>query len=196
MTRSNRVLNRIVLALLGVVLVAAGLVALFSSARGPLRDAGVPTSWSDGLEAPLAAASRLTPTTWALWATAAVALVVVVLAAVWAASRGRGGTSVVVREHADAAGVTVNVALVRALLERAVPSDGDIASVHADAFEARGGARLVRVTVGVRRDGDAVAARERVVAGLAEVERQLGRTVPTLVHLAAARVASTGSRVR
>jgi hypothetical protein len=181
-TRSNRTLNRIVLAVLGVIAIAVGLAAGYAAyARyGATADSA---GWSvpvvDDAVATLRSV-RLDDGT--LWTIVAVCAAVVVLALAWAASRGRGGSSVGVREEYDTGRVTVNVALLRDVVDAELADVRDVVRTRVDTYRVRGG-RAARLRIVLRRGGDAVdvlAASDRAVETLDTV---LGRRIPLLVHI-------------
>jgi hypothetical protein len=173
MTRSNRVLNRIVLFVLGIVAVVAGIIAgagVLPVVRDRLRALGVTVP------------GRLVLDASTLWIVAGACAVVLVLAVLWIVTRGRGGTSIAVREQHDADQVTVNVGLVRDVVEHELDGMADILSTRVDLYRVRA-SRAARIRVAVRRGGDAVGVLAAVDAALSTLDRTLGRTVPAVVHL-------------
>lgn len=172
MTKSNRTLNRVILLVLGLVAVVAGLVI----------GAGVLPAVRDALAGYVTLPDRVEVPTESLWIVAAACAVVVVLALVWIVTRGRGGTSVAVRERSGDDAVTVNVALVRDVLDHELRGVHDVVGSRVDTYLVRR-QRAARVRVAVRRGGDAVTVLEAVDRALAVLDRTLGRPVPVLVHL-------------
>ncbi|MGN8049059.1 hypothetical protein ACTJKO_05170 [Curtobacterium sp. 22159] len=172
MTKSNRTLNRVILFVLGLVAVAVGLVVgagVLPAVREALRPyADVPRT----LEVPASS----------LWIVAGVCAVVVVLALVWACTRGRGGTAVALRQHTGADTVTVNVALVRDVVEHELTGVRDVVGSRVDTYLVRR-QRAARIRVAVRRGGDAVTVLAAIDRAVAALDRTLGRQVPVLVHL-------------
>jgi hypothetical protein len=175
-TRSNRTLNRIVLAVLGVVAIAIGVAVAAAEA---VRSVG----WSVPVVDDLVGTVRsVRLDVGALWTTVAVCGAVVVLALAWAGSRGRGGTSIGVREEYDTGRVTVNVALLRDVVDAELAEVRDVVRTRVDTYRVRGG-RAARLRIVLRRGGDAVdvlAASDRAVETLDTV---LGRRIPLLVHI-------------
>jgi hypothetical protein len=172
MTSSNRTLNRVILFVLGLVAVVVGL-AMGAGVLPAVRDALQPyVTFPDRVEVPAAS----------LWVVAAVCLVVAVLALVWVLTRGRGGTAIAVREAAGDDEVTVNVALVRDVIDHELAAVHDVVSSKVDLYTVRKH-RAARLRVGVRRGGDAVTVLDAVDSAIATLDRTLGRQVPILVHL-------------
>jgi hypothetical protein len=172
MTSSNRTLNRIILFVLGLVAVVVGLA----------MGAGVLPAVRDALQPSLRFPDRVEVPATSLWIVAAVCLVVVVLALVWVCTRGRGGTAVAVRETDGDDEVTVNVALVRDVIDHELDGVRDVVSSKVDMYTVRGH-RAARLRVAVRRGGDAVTVIDAVDGAIATLDRTLGRQVPVLVHL-------------
>jgi hypothetical protein len=172
MTRSNRTLNRIILIVLGLVAVVVGL-AVGAGVLPAVRDAIVPY-----LELP----RSLDVPASSLWIVAGACALVIVLALVWVFTRGGGGTSVAVRERSGDDAVTVNVALVRDVLDHELAGVRDVIGSRVDTYLVRR-QRAARIRVAVRRGGDAVTVLAAVDHAVAVLDRTLGRQVPVLVHL-------------
>ncbi|WP_144712775.1 hypothetical protein [Curtobacterium pusillum] len=172
MTKSNRTLNRIILLVLGLVAVVVGLVV----------GAGVLPAVRDAIAPYVELPRSLDVPTSSLWIVVAVCAVVVVLALVWVFTRGGGGTSVAVRERSGDDAVTVNVALVRDVVDHELEGVRDVVGSRVDTYLVRR-QRAARIRVAVRRGGDAVTVLDAVDRAVAVLDRTLGRQVPVLVHL-------------
>ncbi|WP_420368689.1 hypothetical protein [Curtobacterium sp. L1-20] len=172
MTKSNRTLNRIILFVLGLVAVLVGLT-IGAGVLPAVRDAVSPTvELPRSLDVPASS----------LWIVAGVCALVIVLALVWVFTRGGGGTSVAVRERTGDDQVTVNVALVRDVVDHELNGVRDVVGSHVDTYVVRR-QRAARIRVAVRRGGDAVTVLDAVDRAIAVLDRTLGRQVPVLVHL-------------
>lgn len=181
MTRSNRTLNRALLALAGLMLLALAAVGIWPVAArlvpGLLSPADLglgATALRRGAEQPLV-----------LGAIAAVALLLVVLAVAWAVSRGRGGTADVVRgTDGDAidAGIEIDIHTVRELLGAQLDAVPSVLGVDANAYRLRGRTAL-RVTVRTRRHADLPALAAAVRASIADLDAALGIELPVVVRL-------------
>lgn len=185
MTRSNRTLNRIILFVLGLVAIVAGLVV----------GAGVLPAVRDAIEPSVTVPRSVQVPSESLWTVAAVCAVVIVLALLWIATRGRGGTSIAARETTGDDKVTVNVALVRDVVDHELADVRDVVGNRVDTYRVRG-ARAARIRVAVRRGGDAVAALEAVDRALDQLDRTLGQEIPVLVHLTGGTRTTTAKPVR
>ncbi len=172
MTKSNRTLNRIILFVLGLVAVVVGLA----------MGAGVLPAVQDAISPYVDLPSSLTIPASSLWIVAAVCAVVIVLALLYAFTRGGGGTAVAVRERSGDDAVTVNVALVRDVVEHELSGVRDVVGSRVDTYLVRR-QRAARIRVAVRRGGDAVTVLDAVDRAVAVLDRTLGREVPVLVHL-------------
>ncbi|MDP4333655.1 hypothetical protein Q7F20_09745 [Curtobacterium sp. A7_M15] len=172
MTKSNRTLNRIILFILGVVAIVVGVVI----------GAGVLPAVRDAISGSVELPRSLDVPASSLWIVVAACAVVIVLALVWVFTRGGGGTSVAVRERSGDDAVTVNVALVRDVVEHELDGVRDIVGSRVDTYLVRR-QRAARIRVAVRRGGDAVTVLDAVDRAVAVLDRTLGRQVPVLVHL-------------
>ncbi|MBF4607649.1 hypothetical protein [Curtobacterium sp. VKM Ac-1393] len=172
MTKSNRTMNRIILFVLGLIAVVVGLTI----------GAGVLPAVQDAIKPYVDLPSSLDVPASSLWIVAAACAVVIVLALVWAFTRGGGGTSVAVRERSGEDAVTVNVALVRDVVEHELAGVRDVVGSRVDTYLVRK-QRAARIRVAVRRGGDAVSVLDAVDRAVAVLDRTLGRQVPVLVHL-------------
>lgn len=172
MTKSNRTLNRIILFVLGLVAIVVG-ITIGAGVLPAVRDAVDPyVSIPRSLDVPASS----------LWIVAVACAVVIVLALVWVFTRGGGGTSVAVRERSGDDAVTINVALVRDVVDHELKGVRDVVGSKVDVFQVRR-QRAARIRVAVRRGGDAVAVLDAVDRALEVLDRTLGRSVPVLVHL-------------
>ncbi|WP_022902996.1 hypothetical protein [Curtobacterium sp. B8] len=172
MTKSNRTLNRIILLVLGLVAVIAGLTI----------GAGVLPAVRDALKPYVTLPSNVSVPAASLWIVAGVCVVVIVLALAWVFTRGRGGTSVAVRERAGEDQVTINVALVRDVIDHELHGVRDVVGAKVDTYLVKR-QRAARIRVNVRRGGDAVTVLDAVDHAIGVLDRTLGRQVPVLVHL-------------
>lgn len=172
MTKSNRTMNRIILFVLGLVAIVVGL-AIGAGVLPAVRDAIKPyATIPRNVDVPAAS----------LWIVAAVCAVVIILSLIWVFTRGGGGTSVAVRERSGDDAVTINVALVRDVVDHELSGVGDVVNAKVDVYQVRK-QRAARIRVAVRRGGDAVAVLDAVDHALSVLDRTLGRPVPVLVHL-------------
>jgi hypothetical protein len=141
-TRSNRALNRIILLVLGLVaLIVAAALALpmlpSGSVPRSVRDATSP----DGL-------TRLAPAVTLEWIAAVVALVIIVVAVAWMATRGRGRTRVAIDGEL---GVDSRVA--DELIRDALSREPDVIASSVVAFRVRR-RPVLRINVEARRGAD------------------------------------------
>lgn len=185
MTSSNRTMNRILLFVLGLVAIVAALVG----------GAGVLPPVRDALSQYVTLPKSLTLDTTTLWIVAVVCVVVIVLSIIWILTRGRGGTSIALREEKGDDQVTVNVGLVRDVIEHELDEVRDVVGTRVDLYRVRK-QRAARVRISVRRGGDAATVLEAVDRALATLDRVLGRQVPTLVHLTGGTKSVLAKKVR
>ena len=169
MTRSNRVLNRGILLVLGLLALAAAAATALPLLPMTLLGVRMPH-----LE--LAAPGQL-----ALQLTVVCCVVVIALAVAWIVTRGRGRTvSAVGGDRAD--GVSVDVHVVEQLLRDALDGDPDLLHTSVTGFRIRGRS-VLRVRLSMRRGAELrrlLDALGRAVAGL---DVALGVELPILVHV-------------
>ncbi|MFZ7088433.1 hypothetical protein [Curtobacterium sp. RRHDQ10] len=185
MTSSNRTMNRILLFVLGLVAIVVAVVA-GAGVLPPVRDAIAPY---------VTLPDRVTIDTGTLWIIVAVSAVVIVLSLTWILTRGRGGTSIALREGSDDDQVTINVGLVRDVVEHELADVRDVVGTRVDLYRVRR-SRAARVRVAVRRGGDAGVVLDAVDRAIATLDRILGREIPTLVHLTGGTRAALTRRTR
>jgi hypothetical protein len=185
MTSSNRVVNRIILGLVGAIL-------LVLAAAGAVGAAGLSLPWLDrvGLGRGSALASGKGVGVDADWYIAAAALVAILLALAWILTRGRGRTSRIIRLDSPDGSVEFDRHYVEDALAARLDAQRDVTRVTVAAFR-RGRARICKLTVTVRRGGDVASVTAAVRDAIAELDAELGMSVPILTQLVATPVATT-----
>lgn len=169
MTRSNRMLNRTILLLLG--LLALAVVAALALPVLPETSAGFRMP-KPGLAAPGPLALQLT---------VGIAVVMIALALAWIFTRGRGRTvSAVGGERAD--GVTVEVHVVEQLLRDALDGDPDLLGTSVTGYRVRGRS-VLRVRLSARRGAELRRLTDTVRRSVDELDAALGVELPILVHI-------------
>ncbi|TBN58201.1 hypothetical protein EYE40_12815 [Glaciihabitans arcticus] len=165
MTRSNRGLNRLLLALVGLVFLAAA--AFIANRAYPVI--AIPEL------------GELDAT--GLWVVASIGLLVIVLSICWIVTRGGGATRTLATAPDDegAGSIEARVAadLVAADLER-VP---DIVDVSARAFRVRG-ETVLELVVTTRRSADLRLVVDSVGRAVAALDVLLATEIPVLLHVA------------
>lgn len=201
MSRSNRALNRLFLAVVGLVTVGVGAALLATASAGGvgrvLRDALASTG--DGL-GDLLARTPLDPAggtggSWLPLALTAACLVVALLL-LWAVlAHGGGRTDRVVSVDEPEGSIAVSASFAETALVHALEHRRDVAAVHVAAFRVRRRPALrvrVRVTSGAS-PAPVVAAASEAVRGL---DLLLGTDLPVLVEVSGGGVVRRGSDSR
>jgi hypothetical protein len=165
MTRSNRPLNRIILALLGLVLIALA-------------------AWIANREWPVLAVPAIpVPDQTTLWVAAAVALVLIVLALVWVFTRGRGRTRALVTRVDDSGAASVDARVASDFVVDDVKRIADVVGVSSTAFRVRGTVVLeLRVTT--RPAADVRGVVDAIRRAVVELDDVLEERIPVLLHVA------------
>ncbi|MDH6180116.1 hypothetical protein M2152_000298 [Microbacteriaceae bacterium SG_E_30_P1] len=173
MTSSNRVINRMLLALVGL---AALVAAAYVTVRA--YPALIPTISIPALPAVEGAA---------LWYLAGASGIVVALSIAWIVTRGRGSTHDVIHENTPFGVVEVDVRVVSDLVSAQLANRQDIVGVSVNAYRVRRAATLA-LTVTVRSGADIERVRDDVALAVAEVDTQLESRLPVVVHITGARI--------
>lgn len=184
MNATNRVLNRGLLLVVGIVLAAAG-AALIIAAAAPVwfapvanaadriaREAMRPTvAVTQGADAPVAAIVA-----------AAVALVLSVLLVVFVATRGGGRTATVVRDEAGAGATEVDRSVAEAVLGGALRERSDVLSAGVASYRVKR-SPAIRLAVRCRRGADVARVLRAAEAAVGEWDALAGTDVPVIVHV-------------
>jgi hypothetical protein len=167
MTRSNRPLNRILLALVGLLLIAAGGYVI---ARAIGVDLPAPPTVTAGGDAT------------GLWIAVAIAVVIIVLALAWAFTRGRGRISRLLVLPDVAGSITVDARVPGDLVADALDGNPGVVSVSSSGFRVRGSSVLsLRVTA--RRGADLASVIRAVDAAVGELDGVLEQRFPVLLQV-------------
>jgi hypothetical protein len=174
MTRSNRTLNRVLLALTGLLALAVGLALVAPALAGVAALRDPVTAVREAVRG--AGVALAEPSTAALAGGAG--LLVAVLAIVWIATRGRGGTAI-----ADAeADVEITIGAVRHVLAAGLRPVPAVIAVRADAHRLRG-RTVVTVTLSTRRRADLTQILARTREALVALDRAMGVNLPVVVRI-------------
>ena len=169
MTRSNRGLNRIILALVGLVFIA--LAAWVANRAYPVIELpAVPD-----------------PDTTVLWIIAASALVIVLLSLGWIISRGRGRTSAVLTASDDTGTVAIDARVAADLIAQDLEALADVVSVSSTAFRTTGRAQsgvALELRVVARRHADLRHLVDTVTRSVESFDEALETRIPVLLHVA------------
>jgi len=182
---TNRALNRAVILLVGIVLIAAGAaVAVAASVPQWLE------VWTDGaarvtdaLGAAVASASLgFSDHSWILVAGAALAVLAAVLVAVFMLRQGRGHTRTVLRRSGDDGEIAIDADVAHSSIAGALREHPGIASVSVSSYRVRGAqSAAVKIDVGVRRGVSPADIREAADAVVADWDALLGESLPVLI---------------
>ena len=169
MTRSNRTLNRLLLALVGLLFIA---VAAWVANRGyPVLDVpAVPVPEDD-----------------ALWIVAASALVVVILSLVWIFTRGRGRASAVITATDETGTVSIDARVAADLISHDLAALADVVSVSSTAFRTTGSATsaiALELRVVARRSADLRHLVDTVTRSVEQFDEVIESRIPVLLHVA------------
>ena len=169
MTRSNRGLNRIILGVVGLLLIA--LAAWVANRAYPV------------IELPTVP----TPEGATLWIIAASALVVVLLSLAWIVTRGRGRTHAVLTATDDSGTVSIDARVAADLIAQDLEALADVVSVSSSAFRTTGRKRsgiALELRVVARRHADLRHLVDTVTRSVESFDNALETRIPVLLHVA------------
>lgn len=179
MTRSNRVLNRLILILLGLLAVGAAVLLALPAVATTEFGTGLP------LLTQVFDATRVTgaendgglgPVVLSI--VVAAAAVLIILSLVWILTRGRG-RSTSAYEHDS---VSVDVKVIDQLMTDALRPLSDVVSVSTSGHRVRG-TSVLRARVNVRPGADLQRVRAAIDSSVEHLDTTLGASVPMLVHI-------------
>lgn len=169
MTRSNRGLNRFILALVGLVLIAVA--AWVANRAYPVIDLpAVPV-----------------PDRTVLWIISAAALALVLLSLAWIVTRGRGRTSAVLTATDDSGTVSIDARVAADLIAQDLEALADVVSVSSTAFRSTGRKRsgvALELRVVARRHADLRHLVDTVTRSVESFDEALETRIPVLLHVA------------
>ena len=177
MTSTNRLLNRVILAVLAIAALAGA--AYIANRTYPVL--AIPT------------VTELDTTT--LWIVAAGSLLVVVLALAVIITRGRGHSRVAVSHQADDGAASIDARVVADLITDDLALVPDVTGVTTRAFRV-GGGRALELRVSVRRSSDLRVVVDAVDRAVAELDDVLEERVPILLHVVSGVRANLARRQR
>ncbi|WP_416403873.1 hypothetical protein [Arthrobacter sp. LFS091] len=193
MRRTNRALNRILLAILGIILLGAGAVLI---AAGTLP--GVADTWTTigsnltdqvrqlASTAPIPGPAR----SWWLVAGIGVLLLGAGLSAAWLASQGGGRTPRLAERSEGADGRTVvDVGLISAAVQDALSGNRNVLATSVSAWESRQGTAL-RLRMEARHGSSPRELADTAEQLVRQIDSWLGHPVPVLVRI------TSGARTR
>ena len=192
MNATNRIVNRLVLLLGGVLLAAAGAVAIVTGIRaGWAQDASTRVfAVAQGLVAPLESwrfqAADGTAIAGVVVAGLALAAVVGIAAVAFLVTRGGGRTADVLRADGPRGDTSVDRSVADAVIARVLARRPEVLSARTTAYRVRKTPTLA-ISLTVHRGARLDAVLDAVESAVREWDALLGRRIPVLVHLADAR---------
>jgi hypothetical protein len=162
MTSSNRLLNRILLAVVGLAALAVAATAVWPAVTGSVLPVVVPDL----------------DTTWALGVLTAAAVVTVVLCVAWIGTRGRGRT----RAALHTGDVRIDTSAVEAIVKERLSASPDVAGVRLQGYRVRR-QRMLLLTVQARRHPDLPRLRSDIAGAIDTVDTVLGTRLTAVAHV-------------
>ena len=186
MSATSRLLNRALLLVGGLVLVASGAAAILTGAAGWTRS-WLPADSVTAALSPIRTWAATLPRTFgvpgAVSVTAAVATLLVILLVVFVITRGGGRTRTVLRLQTDEGATSVDHDLPEAMLARALGERPDVFSARTSVYRVKG-EPAIRLTMTMRRGADLARVLSAAELAVREWDTFAGREIPVIVHLA------------
>ena len=169
MSASNRPLNRILLALIGLASIASGAWIMLRAYPQLVPVVALPEI-------------ALQPDPLTTTIVVAAAVLVIVLALAWILTRGGGKTRRLLHDAHDDGSVEFDVAVARDILTAALQRQPDVLSLHVSSHTVRSTGAL-RITVAVRQGCDLPRLRDDVARATEQFDRAVERSIPVLLHV-------------
>ncbi|MBT2484974.1 MULTISPECIES: hypothetical protein [unclassified Microbacterium] len=189
MKTTNRVMNRVVLLLVGIVLLGAGVATIIAA----LQSAGASPAWLDG---PVTAISEAWTTVGAwrvevtgigavsvfMVAAAAAVIVLTMLLLMFVLSRRRGGSKNVLDVKSGDGRTTVDRNVADAVLTAPLNSRPDVIAARTSAYRLKT-SHAIELAVTVRPGASLAAVTEAAETAIRDWDQLLGSRVPIMLHL-------------
>lgn len=183
MNSTNRALNRVFILVVGVLLLAAGAVAVLLGAVP-----AVASQWRQ-----TATTLQSDPQSWVadptvgrasllVLAVVLVALVLIILLIAFIAKQGHGRTAAALQQHEGGTSTRIDLAIPKALLEEHLKGRDEITGLRISAYEVRG-TPMLKISARCRRGISPAVVSELVGRAIGDLERIVGTDVPTFVQL-------------
>ena len=184
MNTTNRALNRLFLLVVGLLLLAAGALAVavatvpavtsqWKRTAATLAGDGAP-SWVR--EPTVGQASPL------VLGVATVAVVLIVLLLVFIAKQGHGRTAAALEQRTGTTVTRIDLAVPKALLEQHLEDRAELAGLRISAYEVRG-TPMLKITARCSRGASPAAVSAAIGGAIRDLEQIVGTDVPAFVQL-------------
>ncbi|PPF73516.1 hypothetical protein [Pseudoclavibacter sp. Z016] len=186
MNNTNRGLNRLLIATLGVLLLAIGAAAAIGAWLPGAKDTWTPIS--EAVTTQVGSWLQQTPFpgtdfSWLMIAVVAVLLIGIILLLAFTLRQGQGRTGTIVHDRASKAGPTVvDVSVARDALSDSLGERDEFIATTVSAYEVRGTPAL-KVSASCRRGVSPRDAADLVERDLQTLDALLGRELPVLLQL-------------
>ncbi len=188
MNATNRVLNRALLFIVGIMLAAVGAAAMLTAVRPPWAQAAVAAiaEWVDKAGSALASwgldLSGATVTLTAAWIALGVILVLLILLIVFIATRGGGKTTTVLQVDAEDGTARVDRNVADAVLAGTLRRRPDVLSAHTSSYRVKG-KPAIKLTVATRQNTPLPRILQATEDAVADWDALAGSEIPVVLHL-------------
>ncbi|MBW4042567.1 MAG: hypothetical protein HIU86_10645 [Acidobacteria bacterium] len=183
MNTTNRGLNRLFIFIVGLLVLAAGAVAIMVATVPGLasRWRGVARQLASGAQ-PWVAAPTIGKASLLVIGIAVVALLLIVLLVAFIARQGHGRSAAALEQRNGATSTRIDLSIPRALLEEHLGRRDELVGLRISAYEVRG-TPMLKVTARCRRGVSPAVVAEIIGRAVRDLETIVGTDVPTFVQL-------------
>ncbi|ALE93743.1 hypothetical protein AOC05_17735 [Arthrobacter alpinus] len=187
MNGTRRGLNRALLALVGLLLIAAGPLAVLAGSSQEFAQAWTRTGtdfWARVQEQLAAAKIPGQETSWWTVAVMGVLVVSAILLVCWIVSQGGGRTNQLARDDGDAGTTTVETAVASQAIKAALAGNKQVLSASVQSWQVKGGSGL-KISLQARKGAsprELAEVLDELVNGL---DALLGKEIPVLIRIKA-----------
>lgn len=183
MNNTNRGLNRLFILLVGVILLAAGGVALALTALPQVTSQwrSVGAQLARGAQ-PWVAQPVVGRASLLVIGIVVVCLVLIILLLTFVLRQGHGHSAAAIERRDGTTSVRIDLAVPRALLEEHLGGRSELTGVRISAYEVRG-TPMLKVTARCERGVSPAVVAELIGAAIDDLERIIGTDVPAFVQL-------------
>lgn len=183
MNSTNRALNRIFILVVGLLLVAAGAVAILIVAVPSVGSQwrSVAKQLASGAQ-PWVAAPVVGKASLLVIGVAVVCVVLILLLVVFIAKQGHGHSAAAIVQRHGATSTRIDLAVPRALLEEHLEQREELIGLRISAYEVRN-TPMLKITAKCRRGVSPAVVAELIGRSIGDLERIVGTDVPAFVQL-------------
>jgi hypothetical protein len=194
MNNTNRGLNRLFILIVGLLLLAAGAIAILVAVMPTIANQWKSAANQLSHQAPPWVADPAIGTASLLViGVALAALILTVLLIAFIAKQGQGRSATALQQHHGATSTRIDLSIPRALLEEHLKHRDELTGLRISAYEVRS-TPMLKITARCRRGVSPATVSELIGRAITDLEQIIGTDVPTFVQLTGGFRAGNASR--